>query len=62
MITVCPELRADCQRIGHPLGYKIHDGDRRVAATAIRLRVPIVSHDRVFRVVPHLQLITAASG
>ena len=47
MITVCAELRADCRRIGHPLGNKIHDGDRWIAATAIRLRVPLVSHDRV---------------
>jgi predicted nucleic acid-binding protein len=59
MITVCAALRADCQRIGHPLGDKIHDGDRWIAATAIRLRVPLVSHDRVFNDVPNLQLIAA---
>jgi hypothetical protein len=60
MITVCAKLRADCQRIGHALGDKTHDGDRWIAATAIRLRVPLVSHDGVFKDVPLLQLTTAA--
>ncbi len=38
----------------------LHDGDRWVAATAIRLGVPLVSHDRLFTEAPGLQLITAA--
>jgi predicted nucleic acid-binding protein len=59
MITVCAELRADCQRTGHALGNKIHDGDRWIAAAAIRLRLPLVSHDAVFKNVPLLELITA---
>jgi hypothetical protein len=62
MITACAELRAACQRIGLALGDKVHDGDRWIAATAIRLRVPLVSHDGVFKDVPVLQLITAASA
>jgi hypothetical protein len=60
MITVCAELRAACQRIGHALGDKVNDGDRWIAATAIRLSVPLVSHDGVFKDVPLLQLITAS--
>jgi tRNA(fMet)-specific endonuclease VapC len=39
---------------------KVHDGDRWIAATALRLGVPLVSHDGVFKDVPVLQLITAA--
>src|SRR5271165_776620 len=44
MITMCAELRSDCHRTGHALGNKIHDGDRWIAAAAIRLRLPLVSH------------------
>jgi tRNA(fMet)-specific endonuclease VapC len=43
MITVCSELRLRCQLIGHALGAKLHDGDRWIAATAIRSGVPLVS-------------------
>ncbi len=60
MITACAELRHRCEDIGHALGSKLHDRDRWVAATAIRLRVPLVSHDGVFRAAPGLELITAA--
>lgn len=59
MITLCAELRADCQRTGHALGNKIHDGDRWIAAAAIRLRLPLVSHDAVFKNVPLRESITA---
>lgn len=59
MITACSQLRADCQRLGHPLGSKMHDGDRWIAAAAIRLHVPLVSHDTVFKDTPGLHLITA---
>ncbi len=60
MITACAELRHGCQRIGHALGDKLHDGDRWNAATAVRLAVPLVSHDGVFGGAPGLELITAA--
>lgn len=36
-----------------------HDGDRWIAATAIRLGVPLASHDRLFNGAPGLRLITA---
>ena len=61
MITTCAELRAQCQRIGHALANKLHDGDRWIAATALRLRCPLVSHDGLFAHTPALQLISADS-
>lgn len=60
MISVCASLRADCQRIGHALGDKVHDGDRWIAAAAIRLDCPLASHDGLFSDAPSLRLITAA--
>jgi predicted nucleic acid-binding protein len=57
--TAYARLRRDCQRAGHALAGKIHDGDRWIAATAVRLDVPVVSHDALFRNVPGLVLITA---
>ncbi|MCV7379815.1 hypothetical protein BST11_09915 [Mycobacterium alsense] len=58
-ITACAALRVQCQQAGHPLGHKLHDGDRWIAAIAIRLDVPLVSHDRVFAGAPRLKLLTA---
>lgn len=59
MITLCAELREGCRRTGHPLGSKVHDGDRWIASTAIRLGLPLVSDDGVFDSAPGLQLLTA---
>jgi predicted nucleic acid-binding protein len=59
MITTWAQLRADCQRVGHALGDKVHDGDRWIAATALRLHCPLVTHDGVFNQTPGLQIITA---
>jgi predicted nucleic acid-binding protein len=59
-ISVCAELRHRCQQAGHGLADKVHDGDRWIAATAIRLGVPLVSHDGVFVGAPDLQLLTIA--
>ena len=53
------ELRVRCERAGHGLAHAIHDSDRWIAATAIRLGVPLVSHDAVFRAAPRLTLETA---
>ncbi len=61
MISVCAELRQGSRQIGHPLGDKVHDGDRWIAAAAIRLGLPLVSHDGVFDGAPRLEFITAAS-
>jgi hypothetical protein len=60
MVLVCAQLRADCARAGHALGDKLHDGDRWIASAAIRLGLPLVSHDALFKGAPGLQLITAA--
>jgi tRNA(fMet)-specific endonuclease VapC len=54
LMRTCAEIRASCQRAGHGLGHKIHEADRWVAATAIRLAVDLVSDDTVFRNVPDL--------
>ncbi len=59
LATVCADLRHRCQRIGHALGNKVHDGDRWVAAAAIRLAIPLASHDGIFDHTPGLELITA---
>ncbi|HEX9547107.1 MAG TPA: PIN domain-containing protein [Acidimicrobiales bacterium] len=59
LATVCADLRHRCQQIGHALADKIHDGDRWVAAAAIRLGIPLVSHDGVFDRTPGLELLTA---
>ncbi|MDP9403217.1 MAG: PIN domain-containing protein [Actinomycetota bacterium] len=56
MVSVCSELRFRCQQSGHALGDKLHDGDRLIAATAMRLGVHLVSHDRLFKNVPGLDL------
>ena len=58
MVLICAQLRADCVRAGHALGDKLHEGDRWIAAAAIRLGLPLVSHDGVFDGAPGLQLVT----
>lgn len=58
MITVCAELRQRCRKTGHALGSKIHDGDRWIAAAALRLGLPLVSHDAIFKAAPGLELLT----
>lgn len=59
MMTVCAQLRLDCQRAGHALADKIHDGDRWIAAAARRLGVPLVSDDGIFENAPGIRLVTA---
>lgn len=58
LMQVCAELRATCEQAGHALGQKIHESDRWIAATAIRLGVELVSDDAVFRDAPGLSTIT----
>jgi predicted nucleic acid-binding protein len=59
LIQTYAQLRVDCQRIGHALSQREHDADRWIAATAVRLGIPLVSNDGIFRGVPGLQLETA---
>ena len=54
LVAIQAQLRVDCRCSGHPLAHKIHDGDRWIAATAIRLGLPLVSKDAIFEDVPGL--------
>jgi len=49
LIRTCASLRARFERTGHPLGQKVHEADRWIAATAIRLGLELVSDDAVFK-------------
>lgn len=57
LMQVCAELRVSCERAGHALGQKIHEADRWIAATAIRLGLELVSEDAVFTDVPRLKVL-----
>jgi len=54
LMQVCAELRVGCERAGLALGQKVHEADRWIAATAMRLAVELVSDDAVFADVPGL--------
>ena len=55
-VTGCAELRQGCRLAGHARADKLHDGDRWIAATAIRLGLALVSDDKHFVGAPGLQL------
>jgi predicted nucleic acid-binding protein len=59
LLDACVDLRVACERAGHPLGQQPHEADRWIAATAVHLGVPLVSHDGIFRDVPGLTFETA---
>jgi tRNA(fMet)-specific endonuclease VapC len=61
LMRTCAELRDSCDRAGHGLGHKIHEADRWIAATAIRLGVDLISDDTVFGNVPDLAIRTIAA-
>lgn len=58
LLSVYVSMRDACASIGHGLAGKIHEADRWVAASALWLRIPLVAHDRIFRDVPGLTLVT----
>jgi predicted nucleic acid-binding protein len=60
LVVVYAQLRADCEARGHALAQRAHTADRWIAATAIRLGVPLVSNDKIFRDVPNLALESLA--
>jgi len=62
LVLVYAQLRVDCERIGHALSQRDHDADRWVAATALRLRIPLVSNDGIFNKVPGLALESVPYG
>jgi tRNA(fMet)-specific endonuclease VapC len=59
LLRACVDLRVACERAGHALAQRDHDADRWIAATAIHLGVPLVSHDGIFKGVPGLAFETA---
>lgn len=61
LIAICAQLRVDCHRAGHPLAQKIHDADRWIAATAVRLDLPLVTNDGIFVDVPGLSVETLSA-
>ena len=56
LVETYARLRVDCWRAGHALAPKQHDADRWIAATAIRLELPLVSNDGIYEGVPGLRL------
>ena len=62
LMGICAELRLMAERAGLGLGNKIHEADRWVAATALRLDIDLVSTDAVFRGVPGLTLRVPATA
>jgi predicted nucleic acid-binding protein len=60
LVAICAQLRADCAAIGHALAQREHNADRWIAATAIRLAIPLVSNDTIFQAVPGLALESLA--
>ncbi len=60
LIDAYSRLRVECRRSGHALSQREHDADRWIAATAVRLGIPLVSDDAIFRNVPRLDLLAAS--
>ena len=61
LVLVHAQLRVSCAAAGHALAQREHNADRWIAATAVRLGVPLVSNDAIFRSVPGLDLETLRS-
>ena len=60
-MRVCAQLRASREHDDHSLGHKIHEADRWIAATALRLDIELVSDDTAFRSVPGLRVNTVGA-
>ena len=60
LIQTWAELRVACAEIGHALAQSEHNADRWIAASAVRLGIPLVTDDRIFRGVPGLEVETVA--
>lgn len=60
LMAVCADLRARCEATGHGLGQKVHEADRWIAATAIRLGLALISDDAVFRETPGLKVLSSS--
>ena len=55
MVQICAHLRTEREHVGRRLGI----ADAWVAATAIMLHCPLVSHDGDFEDIPNLDLVRA---
>jgi hypothetical protein len=58
LMHICARLRTSCERDGHALGQKVHESDRWIASSAIRLGIELVSDDSIFADVPDLIVIS----
>ena len=58
LIWTHARLRTACQRVGHPLHDRPHNGDLWIAASAVAHDLPLVTDDQVFDGVPGLTVIT----
>jgi len=58
LIEARVDLRVACAHAGHALADRAHEADRWIAATAIRLGVPLVTHDGIFRDAPGVDVVT----
>lgn len=61
LIEAYARLRIDCHQVGHALAQPRHDADRWIAATAIRLGIPLVSNDGIFADAPNLTVESVAA-
>lgn len=59
LVRTYATLCVSSQRAGHDLSQREHDADRWIAATAIRLGIPLVNNDGVFENTPGLSLESA---
>ena len=56
LVAIYAKLRADCEAAGHALAHEEHTADRWIAAVALRLGIPLVSNDGIFKAAPGLIL------
>lgn len=56
LLTTAAELRHACRLVGHPLNDRSHANDLWIAASAIHVRVPLLTADHVFEDTPGLAL------
>ena len=56
LVAEYAQLRSDREPAGQALAQKSHTADRWIAATTIRLGLPLVSNDGIFRGAPGLEL------
>lgn len=57
LINTYVELRTWATQTGHGMADKRHEADRWIAATALRLDVPLASHDQIFHGVEGLAVL-----